>query len=193
MRRNPIVVGAAVVAGLLLFVLFVVVPKNGEADALRDDIAVEQQHLADLEADVAELESAQATGATAAELAAIRQAVPTEPDLAGLLASLRAAATEAGVGLSSIAPGVPASATSGSASAIPLSLVVSGEYFALARFLFELENLPRLARVSAISISAGDAGAAGNVLSMQVTAEVYTTDLSTGPGSDPAPGAELGA
>ena len=190
MRRSPLVLGIAVLLGLLLFTLFVVVPRGAEVATVRADIDVAQQELAALEANLAALRAAQAAGTAAADLEAIRVALPTTPELPNLFAALQAAATTANVGLSSIAPGVPAVSAAGSASVIPLSLTVSGEYFALARFLHELETLPRITRVSAVSISGGGDTA---TLAMQVTAEVYTTDLNAGPGSDPAPGPEVGA
>ena len=190
MRRNPLVLGIAVVLGLLLFFLFVVAPRGTEVQTVRDELDAAQQELASLQADVAALEAAQNSGTATADLDEIRAALPTTPELPNLFAALQAAATAANVGLSSIAPGVPSASAAGSASVIPLSLTVSGEYFALARFLHELETLPRITRVSAISISGG--GETG-ALSMQVSAEVYTTDLNAGPGSDPAPGPEVGA
>lgn len=190
MRRNPLVFGIAVILGLLLFALFVVAPRGGEVDAIRDEIDAAQQQLASLQSDVAALEAAQEAGTASADLGSIRKALPTTPELPELFAALQAAASTANVGLSAIAPGVPSASAAGSASVIPLSLTVSGDYFALARFLYELETQPRITRVSAVAISGGgDTGA----LAMQVTAEVYTTDLNAGPGSDPAPGAEVGA
>ena len=68
-------------------------------------------------------------------------------------------------------------------------MTAEGAYFDLARFVFELEHLDRLSRVSGISVSpTGQKG-----LTLSVTAEVYTTDQSTGPGSVPDPGVEVGA
>ncbi|MFM8999041.1 MAG: type 4a pilus biogenesis protein PilO [Actinomycetota bacterium] len=190
MRRNPLIVGFAILAGLGLFLLLVVIPRGNEVASVRTEIDAAQQELAALEADVAALEAAKEAGTAAADLAAIRAALPPTPELPELLAALQAAATEANVSLSSIAPGAPSPSAAGSASVIPLSITVSGDYFALARFLFDLETQPRITRVASVSITGGGESGA---LAMQVNAEVYTTDLSAGPGSDPAPGAEVGA
>jgi Tfp pilus assembly protein PilO len=189
-RRNPLILGIVVALGLLLFTLFVVAPRGAEVESVRGEIATAQQELAALQADVAALRAAQEAGTATADLAAIREALPPTPDLPELLAALEALAARSNVGISSIAPGAPSASAAGSASVIPLSLTVSGDYFALARFLFDLETQPRLTRVTSVSISGGgDTGA----LAMQISAEVYTTDLNAGPGSDPAPGPEVGA
>lgn len=189
MRRNPIVVGLAIILGLGLFMLFVVLPRGAEATSIKEQIASEQDRLAAAQADVAALKAAQQQGTAAEDLAGIRKAIPSTPDLPNLLAALEAAAADAGVGLGGVSPGIPTASAAGSASVIPLSISVSGDYFALARFIFDLENQERLAKINSISISGG----ADGPLAMQVAAEVYTTDLSAGPGSDPAPGPEVGA
>lgn len=190
MTRSPLVTGIAVVLGLLLFTVLVVVPRSDEVDAVGAQIATAKDDLAAIQADVAVLREAKDEGSVAADLRAVRAALPPTPELPELLRALRDAASGSDVGLSSILPGNPTPSSAGSASVIPLSMTVSGEYFSLARFLFLLETQARLTRVTAVSMS-GD-GTSG-ALSMQVTAEVYTTDLSAGPGSDPAPGTELGA
>lgn len=182
-------VGLAVLLGLGLFTLFVVLPRGAEVGAIRDELLGAQGDLAALQGEVAALRAAAEDGTASVDLEAVRRRIPPTPDLPGLIAALEAAATDAGVTLSGIIPGVPAASAVGSASSIPLSLTVSGPYFALARFLHDLEAQERLTKVSAISISGGAEGP----LSLQVTAEVYTTDLSAGPGSDPAPGQEVGA
>lgn len=190
MMRNPLVTGIAIALGLLLFAIVVVLPRSAEVDAVGAEISTAKDDLASIQADIAVLNEAKEEGSAAADLRAIRMALPPTPELPELLRALRDAASESNVGLSSISPGNPASSSAGSASVIPLSITVSGDYFSLARFLFRLETQARLTRVTAVSAS-GDG--TGGALSMQITAEVYTTDLSAGPGSDPAPGAEVGA
>ena len=73
---------------------------------------------------------------------------------------------------------------------IPITITLSGTYFSLDEFLFQCETLPRAAKVINVSIAAGASGDATTVsgtLVMQVTVELYTTDISAGPGSTPGP------
>lgn len=190
MRRNPLAVAALVVLGLLAFTFFVVRPKGDEARAMRQEIETAETELTALRADVAALAAAADNGAATQDLAAIRRTIPSQPDLPVLLRGFREIAASSGVTMSSVSPGVPIASPTGSASVIALTITVSGSYFDLARFIHELETQERLTKVTAFSISGSETG---SDLVMQLSAEVYTTDLSTGPGSDPAPGAEVGA
>lgn len=188
MRRNPVLAAAIVALGLLVFAFTVVVPRGREVGEVEAQVAAEDARVADLRTQLAVLEATPPTDVAAA-VSAVREQVPSTAALPDLLRSLTGAAERAGVEFSGVTmtPGGPA--PSASVSTIPLAITVNGGYFELARFLFELEHLDRLNRVSGISLSgAGEGG-----LSMSVTAEVYTTDTSFGPGADPAPGVEVGA
>lgn len=190
MNRNPLVAGAATLLGLALFAFLVVLPRGAEVGEVQAQIDDAEATLTELQASLAELQAFQASGNATSDLAEIRSLLPPTADLAELLRLLQSAADASGVTLQSVTPGIPTPASAGSASTIPLGISATGEYFALARFAFAVENLPRLARVNAISIASDGEGKS---LALQLTAEVYTTDLSAGPGSDPAGGAEVGA
>lgn len=192
--RRPIVVGAFLGLGLLILVFVFLFPKGREAAQTRSEIAAAQERLTALESELASLRQVDA-GALAAELASLRVSIPSSPDLPGLLRTIEGAATGADVKLLSIGPGAPTASSSASVSVVPLSMSSSGTYFRLTEFLFELETLDRLNKISSVSVSqaGGVEGETGNVLTMAVSTEVYTTDASVGPGSDPAPGPEVGA
>lgn len=189
MRRNPLIVGLVAAAALLLFALVIVLPQGGRVQTAERDLVTAEEELASLQGEVAALEAFEASGAGPASLAAIQEQLPTESDLPELFETLREAARLSEVELAGISPGIPNVATSGAASVIPLGITVEGTYFALASFLWELEHLDRLARVNGVSITPQSGG---GQLSMQLSAEVYTTDTTAGPGTDPAPGEELG-
>lgn len=188
MSRNPVFAAIAVAFALVAFAFTFVLPKGREVGEVEAKVAAEDARVAELRTQLAVLEATPPTDVAAA-VAAVRAQIPATAALPGLIRSLTGAAERAGVSFSGVTltPGGPA--PSASVSTIPLTITVSGGYFDLARFLFEIEHLDRLTRVSAISLSAGGEGG----LSMSVTAEVYTTDMSLGPGADPAPGAEVGA
>jgi hypothetical protein len=83
----------------------------------------------------------------------------------------------------SLTPATPAASTTGDFSTISVS--VSGEcsYFAMVRYLHEIETLPRAATVEAVSLTPIE----GSSLSFTATITLYTSDLSAGPGSEPGP------
>jgi hypothetical protein len=89
---------------------------------------------------------------------------------------------------------------------------VTGSYFALDEFLYRLETLPRAAKVTNVSVAPGAVVTSGTettdttgttstttssgmngLLTMQLTVEFYTSDLSAGPGSVPGPTTTSGA
>lgn len=189
MTRNPLVVGVIAAVALLVLSVAIVLPQGGRVERAEGELAAAQVELSGLQDEVSALEAFAASGVGAASLAEIQEELPTESNLPELFETLREAARVSGVELSGISPGLPAVAPSGAASVIPLGITVEGTYFTLASFLWELEHLDRLARVNGMSITPQSDGGR---LSMQLSAEVYTTDTNAGPGTDPAPGAELG-
>jgi Tfp pilus assembly protein PilO len=68
-------------------------------------------------------------------------------------------------------------------SLMPVNILIQGSYFAVDEYLFRLENLPRLSKVLTIALTAGSAGYPQ--LALTLTANFYTTDTSSGPGSVP--------
>ena len=189
MTRNPLVAGVVSLVVVLAFLFAFLLPKGAEIGEVEARISNQEQVLFERQSELATLRALDPV-ALSAELERFRSSIPATADLPQLLRDLTVAAATAGVDLSTVSPATPQSATAASASTVGLSLNVSGTYFELAEFLFELEHLDRLAKVSSISIAGAGEGAD---LSLQISAEVYTTDLSSGPSSDPAPGPEVGA
>lgn len=186
MRRNPLLVGGLVLLALILFAVFFVLPRGAEVRSVEADITSAETELGRLTIALAETQRID-PAAIEAELAAYREQIPSTTDLPGLIEALVATAKDSGVQLNSISfAGVGQSAAGGVAS-LPVSLAGSGTYFDVARFLFSLDHLGRLTRTDSISLSPGD-----GTLAFSLATEVYTTDLSAGPGSAPEPGPEVG-
>lgn len=187
MRRNPLVaVGVAALVGLL-FWIFILAPRGNEIRDLNGQISSAEGELDALNGQLASLESIDGA-ALQRELAIYRGMIPPTPDEKGMIEILLAAADRANVSLDGFQFGSPSPASAAPVSAITVTFTVEGGYFDLARFLFELEHLERLAIVRSISVVPGVGG-----LSLPLTVELYSTDISAGPGSDPAPGPEVGA
>jgi Tfp pilus assembly protein PilO len=183
-RRAVIVAGAgAAILGLLL-VLFLVLPKMAEVttaeEELQDAKAVQQSLSVQLNALEQARDEAPQNEATIRE---IEGKVPPTANLPGLILFLRNAATVSGVQVMSLTPAVPVPEPSGAFSSISVSASGQGSYFALVKYLHEMETLPRAATVESIDLSPIE----GTVLSFAATITLYTSDVSSGPGSEPGP------
>jgi Tfp pilus assembly protein PilO len=183
-RRAVIVAGAGAAVLALLLVLFLVLPKMAEvtkAQGELEDAKAEQQTLSvQLNALKQARDEAPANDATIRE---IEGKVPPTADLPGVILFLRNAAAVSGVQVLSLTPGTPAPAPAGGFSSIAVSASGEGSYFSLVKYLHEMETLPRAATVESIALSPTE----GTVLGFTATITLYTSDVSSGPGSEPGP------
>lgn len=183
-RRAVIVAGAgAAILGLLL-ILFLVLPKMNEVTQAREELEDTRAQQQTLSAQLNALE--QARDEAPQNEAAIREVegkVPPTADLPGAILFLRNAATVSGVTVLSLTPAPPTAAVTGSFSSLAVSASGQGSYFALVKYLHEIETLPRAATVESIDLSPTE----GSALSFAATITLYTSDVSSGPGSEPGP------
>jgi Tfp pilus assembly protein PilO len=183
-RRAVIVAGAGAAVLALLLVLFLVLPKMAEvtkAQGELKDAKAEQQTLSvQLNALKQARDEAPANEATIRE---IEGKVPPTADLPGVILFLRNAAAVSGVQVLSLTPAAPAPAPAGGFSSISVSASGQGSYFALVKYLHEMETLPRAATVESIDLTPTE----GTVLAFAATITLYTSDVSSGPGSEPGP------
>lgn len=188
MRRNPLLAGGVVALALVLFAFFFVLPRGAEVRSVEAEVTAAETELGRLTIALAEIEQID-PAAIEVELATYREQIPSTTDLPGLIEALVAIARDSGVELSSISFSGVGQSSAGGVASMPVSLAGAGTYFNVARFLFSLDHMGRLTKTDSISLSPGD----GNSLAFSVATQVYTTDLSAGPGSAPEPGPEVGA
>jgi Tfp pilus assembly protein PilO len=183
-RRAVIVAGAGAAILALLLMLFLVLPKMAEVTTAENelqDAKAEQQTLSvQLNALKQARDEAPQNEATIRE---IEGKVPPTANLPSVILFLRNSATVAGVQVMSLTPATPVPEPSGGFSSISVSASGQGSYFALVKYLHELETLPRAATVESIDLSPSE----GTVLSFAATITLYTSDVSSGPGSEPGP------
>ena len=183
-RRAVIVAGAAAAILALLLVLFLVLPKMAEVTTAENelqDAKAEQQTLSvQLNALKQARDEAPQNEATIRD---IEGRVPPTANLPSVILFLRNSATVAGVQVLSLTPATPVPEPAGGFSSIAVSASGQGSYFALVKYLHELETLPRAATVESIDLSPSE----GTVLSFAATITLYTSDVSSGPGSEPGP------
>lgn len=195
-RRGPLIVG--VVAGVLavLLIFFLVLPKKAEVAEARKDLATAEEQEQELQLQLQQLEAAQAAAPQATEeIRRLEELVPPTADLPGLILLLSGAANDAGVDFFSMSPAAPTPST-GQFSVIPTQVIVTGSYFAIEEFLYNVETLQRAGKVLSLSLAPGGgeaattetsttSTAATGELSSSMSMEFYTTDLSAGPGTTP--------
>jgi Tfp pilus assembly protein PilO len=189
-KRAPIVAGVIMAVIVVLAFLLIVNPKRAEvADAQSQLEAAQSEELTKV-AQRASLQQAEAEApANRKIIRQVEQQLPPTADPQGFILLLENAAAKAGVDLTQESIQSPTASETG-VTTIPINVTLSGTYFSLDEYLFQLETLPRAAKVTSVSIASGATGDATTVsgtLIMQVTIELYTTDVSAGPGSDPGP------
>jgi Tfp pilus assembly protein PilO len=189
-RRAPLIVGAIGLVLAILMIMFLVLPKMHQVSAANDSLAAAAAENGTLQSQLNALNDAKDE---APENAAIIQKVseqlpPTanEPSMLLLLAN---AASAAGLPLTQFTPGAPTPDPTTGLTTIPVAFAVTGTYFALAQFLFNVETLPRVAKVTSATITSGSESTSAASPSLQMNGSItfYTTDTSAGPGSEPGP------
>jgi Tfp pilus assembly protein PilO len=190
-RRAPIIAGVVMAVVVVLAFLLVVSPKRAEVGKAEVALGAAQTEELTLVAQKASLEQAKAEApANRRIIRQVEQQLPPTADPQGFILLLEHASEQAGVDLSTESIGNPtvADVTTG-ITVIPITVSLTGTYFSLTEYLFQLETLPRAAKVISVSLAPGTTGGTTvtGTLTLQVTMELYTTDLSAGPGSVPGP------
>jgi Tfp pilus assembly protein PilO len=183
-RRAIIVAGAAAGILALLLIVFLVLPKMGEVTEAEQELADTTAEQAVLQARLNALEQARDEAPeNEATIRRIEGLVPPTAELSSVILLLRNSAAVAGVEVVSLTPAPPIVSTTGEFSTISVSASGECSYFAMVKYLHEIETLPRAATVEAVSLTPIE----GSQLSFTATITFYTSDLSAGPGSEPGP------
>jgi Tfp pilus assembly protein PilO len=212
-RRAPILVGVGFAVLVALSVFLLVLPKSAEIAKTQEDLTAAEQQENTLRIELRALQEAQDEAPqTRTAIQRVETQIPPTADLPALIRLLRDAADRSAVDLFQFSPGNPAIDPGGQFSTISTAVNVTGSYFALDEFLYRLETLPRAAKVTNVSVAPGAVVTSGTettdttgttstttssgmngLLTMQLTVEFYTSDLSAGPGSVPGPTTTSGA
>ena len=153
--------------------------KSGEISDFREQRAVAETEQLTLQARRDSLQAlVDREGEFRIGLNELRTSIPAAPDGATLIENLNDIALAAGVDLLSLSPQVPVPSVVPGLFEISIEMTFEGPYFRVLPLLLELENLPRLLRVDAISISANVLEDGTNLLSVSLTAIAFSlTDL----------------
>lgn len=183
MNRKPAIIAGLVGLALILgMVVGLISPKASQVRKKQKEVQTAQTQEGTLRT---QLEQLQAAAKDAPKdrrrLAVLNRQIPPTSDLPGIIRLLNNTADRSGVDFMTVAPSTPAA--SGALSVIPVQITIQGGFFAVDQYLYLLEHLSRVSKVSTLTIGAGGQGLPA--LNVSLTANFFTTDTSAGPGSIP--------
>jgi Tfp pilus assembly protein PilO len=182
--KTPLVVGVVGAVLVLAIVVALILPKASQVRTTNAKLAKANAAELGLEVRLEALKGAQKEApANRRRLAKLQNEVPETVHLPAVIRLLNATAEQSAVDFISVSPSTPSLSLVGNVSTLSTQIQVNGSYFAVDEFLFRLESLIRVAKVTQISLA--PQGENPGTLQASLTAEFYTTDLSSGPGSDP--------
>jgi hypothetical protein len=172
-----------VYAGAGYFML--VSPKKGEAARLDDEIAATNVELMAARAATDAQEDTQPIAV--ADIFRLATAMPSTPDMGGIVIELSRIAEETGVRFESITP--QSSSPLGEFQVVPIEVAFDGSFYALSDFLFRLRTLVsvrrgelhasgRLFSVGRVEFSESEQGFPLLSASLSLKAYVYGTDVA---------------
>jgi hypothetical protein len=132
----------------------VVSPKKGEAARIDDEIAATQVELASARAAVAVQDDTQPIAV--ADIFRLATAMPSNPDMPGILLELSRIAEETGIRFKSITPGTAMPV--GAYYTVPIDVAFDGTFYALSDLLFRLRTL--------VTVRRGELHATGRLFSV---------------------------
>lgn len=183
-RRNVFVAGVATAILAVLLIVFLVLPKMSQVSDAQQELEATFTERETLSSRLAALRQArEAAPQNQAAIRRVDQQVPPTADLPGLILLLRNAATGAGVQVLTLTPAAPTPSEDGAFSSVSVSTSGEGSYFSVVDYLYSLETLPRAATVESLELSPAE----GSALAFVATITLYTSDISSGPGSEPGP------
>lgn len=155
-------------------------PKKGEATRLDEQIAAANVDLMAARAATQEQDDTQPIAV--ADIFRLATAMPSTPDMSGIVIELERVAEETGIRFKSIIPGTALPVAS--YYVVPIDLTFDGTFYALSDFLFRLRTLVtvrrgelhatgRLYAVDSVDFSESDKGFPTLAASLKVNAYVY--------------------
>lgn len=142
-------------------------PKSDDLDKAKADTVAAEQRASELQSRLTRLKKLEANAdVLERDRALLATAIPTADELDDFILQVNERATKAGVEFVSIAPQqpstgavAPGAAVAGGPTPVGLQMQVTGDYFAILRFLEQLRDGERLVTVENFSLSKGGEGA----------------------------------
>jgi len=175
MRRVGLLVTLAVLLVTGVWWMFLISPKNGDIADLEQELtgAIDTEQL--LRVQINELETIrQAEVEYLAALGRLDALIPERPLLEEFIEQIYELTTETGVELQTLAPSLPSPLEDSDLREVAVSVQIEGRFFELLGFLFGLNDMERLVRVDAISVSSSTDEEEGTILSTSIEIKLFT-------------------
>jgi len=187
-RRAPLFAAVAVIVVAILLVVVLVLPKMHDVSSAQDQLDAARLEQTTLEVRKAALDQAKLDAPKAVRtIANVHKRIPATADEPGFILLLSNAAASAGIDIVTLTPSTPVFDSTTGLSTIPVAVSATGSYFDITDYMFKIETLPRAAVVTALSIAPVDETKANPQLTMTAQINLFTSDASAGPGSQPGP------
>ena len=184
-RTLSVIAGVCILLYAAAGYFLIVSPKKGEAIRLDEEIAATNVELAGARAAAAAQDDTQPIAV--ADIFRLATAMPSSPDMPGILLELSRIAEETGIRFKSISP--QTALPVGTYLSVPIEVTFDGSFYALSDFLFRLRTLVsvrrgelhaagRLFSVQAVDFSEAEAGFPTLAAVLQIQAYVYSADVS---------------
>jgi hypothetical protein len=181
----------SVIAGVCILLyaaggyFLIVSPKKGEGIRLDEEIAAANVELVGARAAAAAQDDTQPIAV--ADIFRLATAMPSTPDMPGILLELSRIAEETGIRFKSISP--QTALPLGAYLSVPIEVTFDGSFYALSDFLFRLRTLVsvrrgelhaagRLFSVEAVDFSEAEDGFPALAAVLKLQAYVYSADVS---------------
>ncbi len=181
-RRAPIFVGIGVAVAIVLVLLVLVMPQRGKVSDAQAELEAAQGEELTLRTDLEGLlELKKSAPEFQRQLDQAKTLIPEQADIPGLIRNLQLVANKTGVDFAVLGVSNPQASESGGFSSIGLTITISGTFIQVSQYLFEIEHLPRALKVLNVAITPSEYP----TLSSNLAVQTYTTDVSSGPGTEP--------
>jgi len=192
-RTLGVIVGAVILVYAAAGYFMVVSPKKATSARLDEEIATASLELRDALAATSAQDDTQPIAV--ADIFRLSVAMPSTPDMPGILLELSRIAEETGIRFKSITPG--AAITVGAYQVVPIDVTFDGTFYALSDFLFRLRTLVtvrrgelhatgRLFSVASVDFSESDRGFPLLAATLKLNAYVYGLNVAGGAVPPPA-------
>jgi hypothetical protein len=154
-RTLSVIAGVCILLYAAAGYFLIVSPKKGESTRLDEEIAATTVELATARTAVEAQDDTQPI--TVADIFRLATAMPSSPDMPGILLELSRIAEESGIRFKSISP--QSAVAVGTYLSVPIDVTFDGSFYALSDFLFRLRTL--------VSVRRGELHAAGRLFAVE--------------------------
>jgi type IV pilus assembly protein PilO len=164
------IAGAGILGMVAIWYVMLFSPQGSALSAAHSRLDAARQRQTQLRAQLRAQQTAKTAPSTIqAQIDALKQAIPSTPDLAGFISATNSAASASGIDFVSLAPSLPTASKGAAITELKLSMAVKGTYFQVADFVNRMSSMPRLVVVDGLNLTGDKTGG----VSAQINARMF--------------------